>query len=108
LIAERWSLPSAVRCLAMSVSQDVGRWCAGDTVDEIVVHRWPAFRFRPGFLANTDPIRCCEYSHAARFSPAAIAQLVGDEPVAERGVVAVNVLAALIKCASSQSRWLTG
>jgi hypothetical protein len=54
----------------------------------------PALRLRPRFFAKTDQIRYWE--HAGRpGSPgggAAFAQLAGDEPVAECGVVAVNVV----------------
>jgi hypothetical protein len=55
-------------------------------------------------LAWTDQIRSWLHNLQTRLSPAVIplgSEFVGDEPVAEPRVVAVESRAALIRCASS-------
>lgn len=74
--------------------QLVGPVCGELTVDEVVVNRWAGFLGEAWFLANTDQMRSWEHNRATRFSPAVIPRpgdFIGDEAVAECGVVGVNV-----------------
>ena len=68
-------------------------------------------RDRPRRLANTDQIRCREHSRATRFSPAfspAAARSSAMNRYPNAGSSWWMSMAALIRCASSQSRWQTG
>jgi hypothetical protein len=79
--------------------------------DEVVVDRRPGLAGKAAALAEGRPDLLLGAQPRDPVLPggdAAGRELIGDEPVPERRIVAVESSAALIRCASSQSRWLTG
>jgi hypothetical protein len=91
--------------------QSVRRLGAEPPLDEVVVHRRPGHPV-PAALAGVrrpQPLGRAEPVHpvAAR-AEAMVGELVGGEPVANSGSSWWMSTAALIRRASSQSRWETG
>jgi hypothetical protein len=91
--------------------QHVGSGRGELSVDQVVRHRRAGLPVQPRLLGEHRPdaqLGAQPGDPVLADLQAVFAWLVGDEPAAEGRVVSVDAVVALIRCASSQWRWLTG